>query len=113
MGPGVNRLYSWASLAFSPLPDRDKSLLRVGYRSVSQGRKRLRDRLSDDQNAQDLSYFYTDNIIMPGWRIILCLFITYEFNFFAKMFCSYPQVANGNAHANLAHLVKHKGCHKA
>jgi NADPH:quinone reductase-like Zn-dependent oxidoreductase len=29
-------------------------LLRVGYRSVSQERKRLRDRLSDDRNAQSL-----------------------------------------------------------
>jgi len=25
---------------------------------------------------------------MPGWRIILCLFITYEFNFFAKCFAA-------------------------
>jgi hypothetical protein len=29
-------------------------LFRVGYRSVSQERGRLRDRLSDDRNAQDL-----------------------------------------------------------
>jgi hypothetical protein len=29
-------------------------LFRVGDRSVSQGRKRLRDRLSDDRNTQDL-----------------------------------------------------------
>jgi hypothetical protein len=25
------------------------------------------------------------------------------------VFCSNPQVANGNTHANLAHLFKHKG----
>ena len=86
-----------------------KNMLNVGERSVSQERRRLRDRLSDDRNAQNLFYFYSDNIIMPGWRIILCLFITYEFNFFAKVFCSYPQVANGNTHANLAHPFKHKG----
>ena len=29
-------------------------LFQVGYTSVSQGRRRLRDRLSDDRNAQDL-----------------------------------------------------------
>ena len=31
-----------------------KNMLNVGYRSVSQERRRLRDRLSDDKNAQDL-----------------------------------------------------------
>jgi hypothetical protein len=31
-----------------------KNMLNVGYRSVRQERRRLRDRLSDDWNAQDL-----------------------------------------------------------
>jgi hypothetical protein len=31
-----------------------KNMLDVGYRSVRQERRRLRDRLSDDRNAQDL-----------------------------------------------------------
>ena len=31
-----------------------KNILNVGDRSVSQERRRLRDRLSDDRNAQDL-----------------------------------------------------------
>ena len=62
---------------------------------------------------QYLFYFYCDNVIMPSWRIILCLFIIYEFNFFAKVFCSQPHVGNGNAHTNLAHPFKHKSCQKA
>ncbi len=44
----------------------------------------------------------------PGWRIVLCLFIIYEFNLVAKVFCGDPHVANGNTHANLARPVKHK-----
>jgi hypothetical protein len=31
-----------------------KNMLNVGYRSVSQERRRLKDRLSDDRNAQEL-----------------------------------------------------------
>ena len=68
------------------------------------------DRLSDDRNAQNLFYFHSENIIMPGWWIILCLFVRYEFNFFARVFCSDPHVAKGNSHANPAHPFKHKGC---
>jgi hypothetical protein len=73
----------------------------------------LRDSLSGGRNAQNLFYFYGDNVITPGWRFILRLFITYEFNFFAKVFCSDPHVANGNTYANLAHPLKHKGRQKA
>jgi hypothetical protein len=36
-------------------------LFRLGYRSVSQERRRLRDRLSDDRNAQNLFKWVFEN----------------------------------------------------
>jgi len=37
-------------------------MLNVGYRSVSQERRRLTDRLSDDRNAQDLFKGLFENV---------------------------------------------------
>jgi len=38
------------------------NMLNVGDRSVSQERRRLRDRLSDDRNAQDLFKRFLENV---------------------------------------------------
>ena len=50
---GLSRSFSVTSKVRIKRPEIGE-LFRVGDRSVSQGRRRLRDRLSDDRNAQNL-----------------------------------------------------------
>jgi len=48
-------------------------MLNVGYRSVSQERRRLRDRLSDNRDAQDLFKGFLENVTIEEstpWSMI-------------------------------------------